>query len=78
MSLKKSPFVSRLLRTLHAFLIFPLRAVYFDYGITVSLVIVIVTDEKQAGLKKQEERKLTPSESTGFRDITRSKEGNVQ
>jgi hypothetical protein len=48
-----------------------------DY-ITASLVIVIVTDGKPAGLKKQIERKLTPSESTGFRDITRSKEGNVQ
>lgn len=39
---------------------------------------VTVTDEKPAGLKKQKEIKLTPSESTGFRAITRSKEGNVQ
>jgi len=41
-------------------------------------VTVTVTDEKPAGLKKQKEIKLTPSESTGFRAITRSKEGNVQ
>ena len=40
--------------------------------------VLTATDEKPAGLKKQKETKLTPSESTGFRGIKRSKEGNVQ
>lgn len=48
-----------------------------DY-ITLSLVIATVTDDIPAGLKKQKETKITPSESTGFSAITRSEEGNVQ
>lgn len=54
-----------------AFLVFPLRAVCSGY-ITLCLVTVTVTDEKPAGLKKQEDIKLTPSESTRFRAIRRS------
>jgi hypothetical protein len=41
-------------------------------------VIVTVTDEKPAGLKKHKDIKMTPSESTGFRAIRRSWKGNVQ